>query len=101
MIGIFKKHFNKQVGRFVWVFRFMGFLLAVYGVLAFIKRDIGNYMFLRHHFVFFDFEEPLISFLSDYIAIMALFVFVGHYFTEFLRWYVRVNGKSKSRNIGS
>ena len=45
-------------------------LIAGCGVYAFIKRDFGHYMFLRYHFVFFDFEEPLALFLLDYAAIM-------------------------------
>ncbi len=36
-------------------------------------------MFLRNQFVFFDFEEPLIFFFGDYLAVMGLFVFIGHY----------------------
>ena len=36
-------------------------------------------------FVFFDFEEPLILFLLDYIASMGLFVAVGHYLSEILK----------------
>lgn len=68
-----------------WALRILAVVIAVYGVYAFAKRDIAGYMFLRIQFVFFDFEEPLIFFLLDYIAVMGLFVFVGHYFTEFLK----------------
>ena len=42
-------------------------------------------MLLRYHFVFFDFEEPLVLFLADYAAIMGLFVCLGHYFSAFLQ----------------
>ena len=66
-------------------------LIAVYGVDTFIKRDFGNYMFLRYHFVFFDFEEPLALFLLDYVAIMGLFVGVGYYIS------VRLIGKQKNQ----
>ena len=88
MIGIVKKHFQKQQKRTVWGLRLAALFLAGYGVFAFIKRDIGNYMVLKHHFVFFDFEEPLIFFLLDYIAVMALFVFVGHYVSILFKRYV-------------
>lgn len=93
MIGIVKKHFQKQQKRTVWGLRLAALLLAGYGVFAFIKRDIGNYMVLKHHFVFFDFEEPLIFFLSDYIAVMALFVFVGHYVSILFKRYVHKRRK--------
>lgn len=49
---------------------------------AFFKREIGSYMLLKDQFVFFDFYEPLIFFLLDYIAVMGLFVFIGHYLSE-------------------
>lgn len=52
---------------------------------AFIKREIGSYMLLKNQFVFFDYEEPLILFLLDYIAVMGLFMFVGHCFAESVR----------------
>lgn len=56
-----------------------GLAVAVYGIYAFIKRGLADYMFLQVHFVFFDYTEPLIFFLLDYIAVMGLFVFAGHY----------------------
>ncbi len=61
------------------ILRMTASLIAVYGAYAFIKRDFGNYMLLRYHFVFFDFEEPLVLFLLDYAAILGLFVCVGYY----------------------
>ena len=64
-------------------------LIAGYGVYAFIQREIGQYMLLRNHFVFFDFEEPLIFFLADYMAVMALFVWVSHYFSKGLRYIIQ------------
>ena len=42
-------------------------------------------MLLRNMFVFFDFEEPLTLFYVDYIAVMGLFVWIGHYLSKFLR----------------
>nr|WP_294492900.1 DUF4405 domain-containing protein [uncultured Mediterraneibacter sp.] len=62
-----------------------GILIACYGIYAFIKRGIGSYMLLRNMFVFFDFEEPLTLFYVDYIAVMGLFVWIGHYLSKFLR----------------
>jgi hypothetical protein len=59
------------------------------GVYAFIRREIGHYMFLQNQYVFFDFEEPLIFFLADYMAVMALFVWVSHYFSKGLRYIIQ------------
>ena len=42
-------------------------------------------MLFRNQFVFFDFEELLIFFYLDYIAVMALFIFIGNYICTGLR----------------
>ena len=59
--------------------KFPLWLLApmAYGVFAFIQRQIGDYMFLRSEFVFFDFDEPIGYFFLDYIAVMLLFAGLG------------------------
>ena len=54
-------------------------VLMAYGAYAFVKRQLGEYMFLFTEFVFFDFEEPILYFFIDYIAIMILFACLGHY----------------------
>ena len=69
-----------------WALRIAGGVIAVYRAYAFAKRDVGRYMTLRDQFVFFDFSEPLILFLLDYMAIMGLFVFTGHYLAKALKY---------------
>ncbi len=68
-----------------WLLRIMALAVAVYGIYAFAKQDILNYLLLRNHFVFFDFDAPRIVFYLDYIAIMGLFICVGHYLARLLR----------------
>lgn len=82
MLGMVRKVFGSTSGIRRWIIRGIGVLIAGYGIYAFIKRDIGSYMFYRSMFVFFDYEEPIIFFLLDYVAVMGLFVFIGHYFAE-------------------
>ncbi len=65
-----------------WLLRLAGCSAAAYGVYAFVKRQIGEYLFLRTHFVFLDPSEPLVFFFLDYIAIMGLFVWIGHYLAK-------------------
>lgn len=36
-------------------------------------------------FVFFEFGEPLALFYIDYIAVMGLFAWIGHYLAKILR----------------
>ena len=79
-----------------WIFRIVEVLIAGYGAWAFMERDIGSYMFLKNQFVFFDFEEPIILFLLDYIAVMGLFVIAGHYFHTIFK---RLNGQNKTQSV--
>lgn len=53
-------------------------LISAYGIYAFIKRGLPGYMFLKTRFAFFDFGEPIIFFMIDYLAIMALFAAAGY-----------------------
>ena len=62
--------------------RVIGACIAVYGMYAFVRRGFSEYMFLRTQFVFFDFNEPLIYFFLDYLAIMGLFIWVGYFLTK-------------------
>ena len=59
--------------------------LMIWGICAFIRRNIWAYMTLESSFVFFDFEEPFMFFIGDYIAVMILFACLGHYMVLALR----------------
>jgi len=52
--------------------------VSLYGVYAFIKRQIPAYLFLRLPFAFFDYSEPRLFFLADYLAVIVLFALVGY-----------------------
>ena len=58
--------------------RMLSFVSAIYGAYAFFKRGLIKYMFLRTHFVMFDFNEPVIFFLTDYVMILWFFAYTGH-----------------------
>lgn len=85
MIAMAKKALKKDSVVFTTVLRGIAVLIAGYGAYAFVKRDIWNYLTYRNHFAFYDFSEPVIFFLLDYLAVMGLFVFAGHYFSKFLK----------------
>ncbi|MGN0394559.1 MAG: DUF4405 domain-containing protein [Coprococcus sp.] len=85
MMGMARKLVKKQSSLRTWMLRMIALLIAGFGIWAFIKRQIGSYMLLRNQFVFFDFDEPLVLFLADYLAVMGLFVVVGHYLSEGLK----------------
>lgn len=85
-IGMLQKRTGTWTGKQLWALRILAFSIAAYGVHAFIRRDIGNYMFLKNHFVFFDFTEPVIFLLRDYLAAACLFVLLGHYLGKAVRY---------------
>lgn len=84
MMGMAKKHIKSPSEMRKWMLRGLALIIAAYGLYAFFKRDIGSYMILREQFVSFDFDEPLIFFILDYMAAMGLFVCAGHYLSVLL-----------------
>lgn len=93
MMGMAKKFFPKPSEVRKRVLRILALVIAGYGVYAFIRRDIGVYMLFRSHFVFFDYEEPLVFFYLDYIAVMGLFIWIGNYACAGLRMIGRGRNK--------
>lgn len=60
-------------------------LLALYGIYAFISRQIGERMFLLMEYAFFDYREPAVFFFADYVCILILFAAMSYYLTKLLR----------------
>lgn len=85
MIGIAKKQVKAKSSVWSVIVKMLGILIAGYGGYAFVQRQIASYMFFQSMFVYFDFEEPLVFFILDYMAIMGLFVWVGHYVSKGLK----------------
>lgn len=86
MMGMAGKMFPKPSKTRTWILRLAGIGIAGYGVYAFIKRDILSYLLMQVQYVFFNFEEPVIFFILDYMAAMGLFVFIGYYLRKGLAW---------------
>jgi len=55
----------------------VGVLVSIYGVYALVKRQLPGYMFMQIQFAFFDYDEPLVFFLLDYLTIMMLYASLG------------------------
>ena len=51
--------------------------ISIYGCIAFVERGFPGYMTGSTIFAFFDYSEPLIFFILDYLAVMILFMTVG------------------------
>ena len=68
-----------------WAVRIIVLLVSAYGVYAFIKRGLPGYMFLQTRFAFFDFGEPVLFFIADYLAVMVLFAAAGYTIGKLLK----------------
>lgn len=60
-------------------------VIACYGLYAFFRRGIASYLLLKTQFAFFDFEEPIIFFFADYLAVMGVFAASGHFLATSLK----------------
>lgn len=60
-----------------WILCLAAVLIAGYGLLCFVRKDIISYMFLKNQFVFFDFEQGAVLALTEYLAMMGFWIFVG------------------------
>lgn len=88
-VTITGKLFTKpSIGR-RWIVKAAGFLLPCYGLYAFYKRQIGDYLLMKVHFVFYDYSENVMFFILDYVAAMSLIVFIGYYFSNFLKYITK------------
>ena len=61
--------------------------ISAYGVFAFIKHQITDYLFLQSHFVFFDYEQPPALYFLDLLAMLGLCIAISYYLGRVLqRW---------------
>ena len=59
--------------------------ISAYGVYAFLRHHIADYLFLRSHFVFFDYEQPPVLYFLDLLAMMGLWIALPYYLGKALR----------------
>ena len=67
------------------VLRLLVLGMAGYGVYAFVKNQLTDYLFLRSHFVFYDYAQPPVQFFAEYLAMMGLFAAASYYFGRALQ----------------
>ena len=84
MLTMARKHLQPSPLR-TWCLRLIGWLWALYGAFAFHRRGVGLYLLLRSHFVFYNYSEPVIFFLIDYLSVMAMFTLIGYYVSQMLK----------------
>lgn len=71
--------------------RILAIAIAGYGLYAFVKNQFLSYMFLTSHFVFFDFERPILLFFTEYIAIMGFFIFLAYYISKGIQKLTKIS----------
>lgn len=79
----------KKKAACTWTLRVMAALIAGYGVYALFTRKFIDYISQKVMFAFFDYEEPVFSFVLDYAAIMGLMIFISYYLQRFLQWKIK------------
>ena len=84
MLAMARKHLQPSPLR-TWSLRLIGWLWALYSAFAFHRRGFGLYLLLRSHFVFYDYSEPVILFLIDYLSVMVMFVLIGYYASQAIK----------------
>ena len=92
MMGMIRKNTNpRQPSKIkMWNLRIIAVVLAICGIHAFVKNEIGSYLFLRTQFVFIDFSQPVVLALLDYLAIIAFFAVIGYYISKLIKMQVKM-----------
>lgn len=84
-VNMVVKLFDNFCVCYKWVSKISAFLISGYGIYAFLKRQIGDYLFLRMHFAFYDYKEQVLYFIMDYLTVMILIAVIGYYISSFLK----------------
>lgn len=69
-----------------WTLRVLAVAISGFGVYTFLKHNLISYMLLKNQFVFFDVQQPLISFIAEYLAMMGLWVCLAYYISRGIQW---------------
>ena len=79
------------------VLRLLAAAVCIFGIYAFAKNNIADYLFQRSQFVFFDMEQPLALFFAEYLAMMGLWACLAYYLSRALqRLSTGKEGKEKA-----
>ena len=91
ILGKMKKHWNMSK---ILIWRLAAAGIALYGFWAFLKNQFLLYLLRISSFAFFDFERPVVLYVTEYAAIMGLFIWIAHYGTKAV-WWISKRRKKK------
>lgn len=75
---------KKSDSLLVWLARGLSVAVALFGIYAFVRQDMADYLFLRTAFVFWDETKTAFLFFAEVIAMMGLFIAIGYYVSKLL-----------------
>ena len=80
MIAPLKKKIEKlnNSSYYKSLFKISSMIIASYGAVAFLKREIWAYLTLYYSYSFWDYNELALKFFIDYISVMALVTFMTY-----------------------
>lgn len=84
IMGAVPKSSEKKLGHTGIVLRSVVLLISGYGAYAFIKHNVGLYMLNVTQYAFFDYEQPILLFFAEYIAILVLFAYLSHLLVQII-----------------
>ncbi len=83
--GVFKRKIPLKSKWIGLIGKLVAALAAVYGIYAFIARQLADRMFLLMEYAFFDYEESALFFFGDYLCILILFATITFYLSKILK----------------
>ena len=69
---------------FACLARGLSVAVALFGIYAFVRQDMADYLFLRTAFVFWDETKTAFLFFAEVIGMMGLFIAIGYYSSKLL-----------------
>lgn len=75
---------KKSDSLLVWLARGLAAAVILFGIYAFIRQNMADYLFLRTAFVFWDETKTALLFFSEVFAMMGLFIAIGYYGSKLL-----------------
>lgn len=85
MMGIFKRKVQFDSKWPGIIGKGLGILISLYGVYAFIHRQLIERLFSLMEYAFFNYEESAVIFFADYISIMVLFATNAYFSSKRLK----------------
>lgn len=85
ILSLVKKMIHPKSKWLGMIGRIVVLLISMYGVYAFVTRQLADRMFLLMEYAFFDYEEPAVFFVGDYLCILILFAAGTYYLSKQLR----------------